>query len=142
MKAVLVDEVIEDAQPIDSGIREKSDGVEPGPFLEKQLLAIQSALKEEIAEEQRKIVMLYLKLQELNVDYKPESLAGDVDVGALMDECLEQEKARDGLCDEIVRLRDETAQLRARLEQEIMTRNNTSHETGELREGVVLVTKF
>lgn len=130
--------MIDEAQNENSGEERPN---EAGPFLEKQLLAIQSALKEEIAEEHRKIVMLYLRLQELNADFKPESIIGDLNVDALMDEFLEQEKIRDGLCEDIVRLRDETAQLRARLEKEIMARN-TSHETGELQEGVVLVTKF
>jgi hypothetical protein len=120
---------------------ENPNDVVPGPFLEKQLFAIQSALKEEIAEEQRKIMTLYTQLQEMNVDFKLELSNGSQNVAALAEECLEQEKIRDNLCEEIIRLRDECGQLRAILEQETMARN-TSNDTSELQEGVVLVTKF
>lgn len=100
----------------------------PATFLEKQLLAVHTTLTEEIAEEKRKIAQLLSRLRQLHSQLSPEALQ---QLAALrqqsrpasaasgeQEECRREEAKRDGQLEEIARLRDLCAELRARLEHD------------------------
>jgi RalA-binding protein 1 len=128
------------------------NGINPA-FLEKQLLAVQMAVKEEIAEEKRKIAQLLSRLRELHSKLPPEALENlaamrreaqqkaEVESVTSVD-CGREEARRDELQDEVIRLRDLCAELRARLEHDTVLLKTSTQPAGDVDAGSLLVTRF
>jgi len=107
-------------------------------LLEKQLLAVQHSLREEIAEEKRKVGQLLSRLRELNggvgappspasaprngFHHQPSASVSSSVSGYSVEgaerQCEVEEKRKEELLAEVIHLRHLCAQLRARLEQE------------------------
>ncbi|KIH53542.1 hypothetical protein ANCDUO_16325 [Ancylostoma duodenale] len=99
-------------------------------FEEKQLMAVQSMLRQDILEEKRRIARLCWKLrgceveesQPAEVPQEQQAVDGRKSMGEESEEvwrerCALEEAARAALVAEIVRLRNDCATLRAKIEQ-------------------------
>jgi len=114
-------------------------------LLEKQLLAVQQCLKEEVVEEKRKIALLLSQLRDINGQASPatpkpipvhtredspinmQRIVPEPSAEQPSNDDLEaNERIRDDLLSEIIRLRNLCAQLRARLEQDMVALKNMS----------------
>ncbi|EJD74717.1 RalA-binding protein 1 [Loa loa] len=88
-------------------------------FVEKQLLAASTALREDIARHKLQIIALDKCLNTMNENKSTETLKNSDDKYGeeyWHDKCLKEEKERDNLLSQIVSLRNDCCQLRAQIE--------------------------
>ncbi|KAF1768223.1 hypothetical protein GCK72_000035 [Caenorhabditis remanei] len=92
-------------------------------YEEKQLMATQGMLREDISEERQKVAKLCWQLENMKQLAKEEEDSEDNKDSDDTDEqeCKLEEAARSALLEEITRLRSACADLRARLEMESLT---------------------
>ncbi|EGT42303.1 hypothetical protein CAEBREN_30430 [Caenorhabditis brenneri] len=98
-------------------------------YEEKQLMATQGMLREDILEEKQRIAKLLWRLEVMGnneEEKKDPEEAVDEDQEEWAERCKLEEAARSALLEEITRLRSACADLRARLEMESLRRDYDS----------------
>ncbi|CAI2309908.1 unnamed protein product [Caenorhabditis sp. 36 PRJEB53466] len=101
-------------------------------YEEKQLMATQGMLREDISEERQRIARLCWRLRDitqLTSRSNQDEEKDETEEKAWEERCKLEEAARSALLEEITRLRSTCADLRARLEMESLNKENPNYNS-------------